>query len=234
MRRTYKTVGVAAAPGGFGIRLDDKPLRTPTGTEIVAPTRALAEALAAEWAAQGPRVDVHRLALTRIAGAALDIAAADRRQAVAELLVWAETELVCHRASEPPALVARQQAVWDPLLDWLARRFGARLSVSAGVRARPQPAASLAALSAALDNSDAWRLAGIGAAAGAAGSLVVALALAEGRLDAEGAFAAAELDASFQIEAWGEDREATARRAGVLADLAAATRFLALCRSETG
>ena len=124
--------------------------------------------------------------------------------------------------------MARQNAVWQPLLDWLALRFDAPLTVTSGIHVRPHPPASLAALRRALEQSDDWRLAGLAMTTGIAGSLVIGLALAEGRLDADGAFEAAELDASFQIERWGEDAEAMARRAEIRAELAAAGRFLGL------
>ncbi len=141
---------------------------------------------------------------------------------------YAETELLCHRAPEPDALIARQAAVWQPLLDWLALRFDAPLTVTSGIHVRPHPPDSLAALRRELERSDDWRLAGLAITTGVAGSLVIGLALAEGRLDAGGAFEAAELDASFQIERWGEDAEAMARRAEIQAELAAVATFLRL------
>jgi chaperone required for assembly of F1-ATPase len=59
---------------------------------------------------------------------------------------------------------------------------------------------------------------------------VVGLAMVEGRLDADQAFAVAELDESYQIEQWGEDTEAARRRAARRVDLAQAARFIALVR----
>ena len=62
----------------------------------------------------------------------------------------------------------------------------------------------------------------------ACGSLVIALALLAGRVDAGEAFAASQLDESFQIEAWGEDAEQASRRAALAADIEAAARFASL------
>ena len=227
-RRGYRDVHVQTIEGGFAIALDAKPLRTPAGTHIVVPHAALADAIAAEWRAQGDKIDLSGLPLTRIAATALDRVRPRRAELVAELLDYAETELLCHRAGEPDALVARQAAIWQPVLDWLALRFDAPLTVTSGIHVRPHPPTSLAALRRALEQSDDWRLAGLAITVGIAGSLVIGLALAEGRLDADGAFEAAELDASFQIERWGEDAEAMARRAEIRAELAAAGRFLGL------
>ena len=61
-----------------------------------------------------------------------------------------------------------------------------------------------------------------------AGSLVVALAVAERRLTAEEAFAAAQLDDLYQVERWGDDPIAVERRTGVRNDIVAGARFLEL------
>lgn len=218
----------AAVEGGFGVLLDGKPLRTPGGRPVVVPSRLLAEAIAAEWDGQGAKPDLSRLPLTRIAATAIDRIPARREGVLEELAGYAETELLCHRASHPPALVARQIAAWQPLLDWLAQHFDAPLATTVGVLPRAQSEASLGALRRALGALDDFRLAGLSVAVAAAGSLVIGLALAENRLDAEQAFDAAELDATFQIEQWGEDEIARRRRAEVRADLEAAEKFLRL------
>jgi chaperone required for assembly of F1-ATPase len=61
-----------------------------------------------------------------------------------------------------------------------------------------------------------------------AGSLVIALAVSEGRLSTAEAFGAAQLDELYQIEKWGEDPIATKRHEGIRHDLDAGARFLAL------
>ena len=228
MRRTYKEVDVAALDKGFEITLDGKALKTPAGTPIVVPTRALAEAIAAEWVKQGDPLQFDAVPLTRIASAALERVSARRAALHRELAAYGETELVCHRADRPPDLVARQHAAWQPLVDWLAHRFDAPLATTQGVIARPQPPASLSALARAIEGYDDWRLAALSVAVGAAGSLAIGLALIEGRLDPAQAFEAAELDATYQTESWGDDPEASRRRAEVRADLEVAARFVAL------
>ncbi|HEX9464070.1 MAG TPA: ATP12 family protein, partial [Alphaproteobacteria bacterium] len=147
------------------------------------------------------------------------------------IVAYAETELVCHRAEHPPDLVARQHAAWQPLLDWLALRHDALHVTTAGILPKPQSAASLAALRTAVAGLGDWHLAALSIAVAASGSLVIGLALADGRLDAAGAFDAAELDATYQIEKWGEDAETTKRRAEIRADLQLAERVFVLLRS---
>ncbi len=93
-----------------------------------------------------------------------------------------------------------------------------------------QPPEALAALRRAVAAWDDFELTALGAAATAAGSLTIALALAEGRIDGAAAFAAAQLDESYQTERWGADPEVTRRGAAIREDLDAAARFLALLR----
>ncbi len=147
---------------------------------------------------------------------------------VAEIADYAGTDLVCYRADHPPALAARQQAVWQPLIDWAALRYDAALAVTTGIVPTRQLAATLRAFAAIVAAQDDFRLTALQALTAGCGSLVIALALLEGRLDAEEAFAASQLDETFQIEAWGEDAEAARRRRALAADIAAAARFLEL------
>jgi chaperone required for assembly of F1-ATPase len=230
MKRFYTSVDVRPAAGGYGVRLDGKPLRTPAKAPLVVPTRALAEAIAVEWRAQSDHVKLDALPLTRIASTALDLIPGRRPAIIAEVARYAGTDLVCYRADDPPELIERQQAAWQPLLDWASLRYDAPLLVRAGVAPVAQPPRSLAAYAAAVAAYALFELAALHLATATLGSLVLALALIEGRLDAESAFAAAELDQSFEIERWGEDAEAMRRRAAVKEDVALAARLMGLLR----
>jgi chaperone required for assembly of F1-ATPase len=229
MKRQYREVAVIRDElGGYGVALDGRALVTPAGRALGIPTRALAEAIAEEWSAQGERVAPATMPLMQLMATTLDRVAPGRADAVAQLIRYGETDLLCYRATEPPDLVSRQAAMWQPLVDWAALRYGAALAVTHGLMPRPQPDAALAALRAALEQFDAPVLAGLLAATAAAGSLILALALHERRLSAEEAWALSLLDETFQIEQWGEDAEAARRRAALRADLIAAGRFLVL------
>ncbi len=213
LKRLYKTAGVTEAPAGFGVALDDKPVRTPAKRPLIVPTRALAEAIAEEWLAQGETVDPKRLPLTRLASIALDLVAPRHEAVVAEVAKYGGTDLVCYRAEQPTELAERQHAAWQPLIDWATLRFDAPLRVTASILPVTQSPATLTALH---------------MATAACGSLVVALALVEGHIDAETAFVNAELDESYEIERWGEDAEQAKRRSGLREDIALAARFVAL------
>jgi chaperone required for assembly of F1-ATPase len=226
---SFTAVSVVPVKDGHAVHLDGRPLKTPQGTAFVLPSEALARAIAAEWQAEAPRPPaLDGMPLTRVAGTALDRLTQQREAVEAQLLGYAETELLCHRAEAPAELAARQQRIWQPLLDWVAVRHDAMLATTTGIAAVQQPGRSLAALSGALSAMDTWRLAALSIAVAASGSLVIGLALADGRIDPASAFEAAELDATWQIETWGEDSEATERRAWVRADLELAKRFLDL------
>jgi len=231
MKRFYNSVAVVAADSGYGIALDEKPVRTPAKTPLTVPSRALAEAIAAEWRAQGEEIELDTLPLTRLAGTALDLVTPRRAEVAAEVARYAGTDLVCYRAGHPPQLAARQHQAWQPLIDWATLRYDAALEVTVGIVPIAQPVASLRALAAAVAAYPPLELAALHVATAACGSLVVALALIEGRLDADAAFAAAQLDESFEIELWGEDAELTQRRALLKDDIALARRFVDLLRA---
>lgn len=228
MKRFYKAATAEPAEGGHGVRLDAKPVRTPAGAPLVVPGAALAAAIAAEWNGQGAEIVPSAMPLTQLANTAIDRVGPQRREIAAATASYAGTDLVCYRADRPASLVECQATVWQPLVEWAAGRFDAALLVHTGIMPRPQPESALAALAAAVERYDDWRLTALAEATALAGSLVIGLALAEGRLDAEAAFEAAEIDRSHQIERWGADEEATAQRAALRADLVAVRQFLDL------
>ena len=224
-----------SAQAAHEVRVGTRAIVTPKGTTMAVPSAALAAAIAAEWADRPKgKLDPRTMPLTRVAASALDLVRPQRARVIAELVAYAETELVCHRADSPARLVARQDAVWQPLLDWLHARFDAPLAITHSVLAHKQPPASLATLTRALERLDDFHLAALSLATTAAGSLVIGLALIDGHIDAGRAFDAAELDATYQIEEWGEDPEATARRAEVREDMETATRFVDLLGGSPG
>jgi chaperone required for assembly of F1-ATPase len=230
MKRVYAKATIRSAAGGWGVALDGRPMRTPGRNELILPNQALAGAIAEEWEAQRDDIRPATMPLTRLAATAIDRTAPQRDRVVADIANYAGTDLVCYRADHPPALAARQQSVWQPLIDWATLRYDAALAVTSGVIPAQQSAAALKAFAAAVAAQDNFRLTALHALTVACGSLVIALALLEGRLDAEAAFAASQLDETFQIEAWGEDAEAAERRQALAADIQSAARFIALLR----
>jgi len=228
MKRLYETATAQAVEGGYGVMLDQTRLLTPAKLPLVVPSSALAAAIANEFQAQGAEFRPYTMPLMRLASTAIDIVAERHADVVAEIAAYAGTDLLCYRDDRPPELVARQHAVWQPLLDWATLRYDAPLMVTAGIVPVTQPPASLRALAVAVAAYEPMRLAALHAITTVSGSLIIALALMEGELDPDAAFAAAQLDESFQIERWGEDYEAADRRAALKADIATAARFAVL------
>lgn len=228
MKRFYKTVSVEPVGGGHAIRLDGRSVKTPLRAELVLPTLALAQGVAAEWEAQRDEIDPCAMPLTGLANAAIDRVAADAQGFASNLAGYAETDLLCYRADSPAELVGHQAEHWDPLIDWAQQRYDVGFEIVHGIMHRPQPAETVARLAAAVQAQDAWRLAALQPLVAIAGSLVVALALAEGEIGVDDAFAAAQLDELWQVERWGEDELARQARENRRADFRAAARFLAL------
>lgn len=230
-RRFYKSVDVGQGDAGWHIRLDGKQLRSPAKHDFALPTRALAEAIAAEWSAQGEKIVPHSMPLMQLAATAIDRVAADRARVVAETAGYGGSDLVCYRAQAPVDLVLRQTEVWQPLVEWVAERYDVILAVTAGILAVPQPAEAMARFRRVLEAADLFALTALAALTGAAGSLVIALALAEDRLTPEQGAAAALLDELYQSDKWGNDPEAEQRRASIRQELADGLAFFRLSRS---
>lgn len=226
MKRVYKSVSTEAVPGGWIARLDKRELLSPAKAPLIFPTERLAVLAAGEWDAQKTDIRPDTMPINQLAATAVDLVARKREEIVDATAAYAGTDLVCYRATSPAGLAERQASAWDPLLDWALSRYDAPLEVHTGVSPKPQPPASLAAYRRVVATLDDWTLSAVQTATHAAGSLIVALAMLERRLDAEGAFAASQVDETWQIEKWGEDFEATACRARLRGDLAAAVVFL--------
>lgn len=231
MKRFWKQAATTPVTGGFGITLDGKPMRTPAKRPLVVPSLALAEAVAAEWNEQPADFNPETMALTRFANTAVDRVADLRAEVVAELANWAGTDLVSYRATEPPELIERQRAAWDPVVEWLRRRYDISLAVTHGLMPVAQAEDTVPRLAAVLDAHGDGELAALHTLVGMLGSLALALAVAEGEIELETAWIASRIDEQHQIDAWGEDAEAAERARRMRADLGHAHRFLTLLRS---
>jgi chaperone required for assembly of F1-ATPase len=235
MRRFWTEATVEPSEKGFHILLDSKPMRLPGGPVLHVSQRPLADAIAREWqdAGGGPgrEMSFDDVQLTRLAGTAQERIAPDPAPTVEALSRYAEADLLCYRADWPRALVERQAALWQPWLDWAARELRAELRVTSGVVHVSQPPEALAAMRRAVAAQSVATLAGLGIIVPALGSLVLGLAVAQGRLDAAEAHGLATLDELYQEGEWGEDRDAVIRRAQIGQEIATAARFMELLRA---
>ena len=227
MKRFWKTVVI---DDQRGIRLDDRPVRTPGRVALALPTDALAQGVADEWRAigEGEEIDPRAMPLTGLSNAAIDRVGADPALFAAGLAQYGESDLLCYRADSPDDLVARQAAAWDPLLDWARTRYDVHIEVATGILHRAQPDQTLASLSDAIAARDAFELAALSPIVTIGGSLIVALALAERAATAEQLWDAITLDEEYQAERWGRDPLAEAGIAARRRDFGAGVRMLEL------
>ena len=231
-KRFYRAATVAGLSCGFAILLDGRPVKTPGKTSLVLPTRALADAIAVEWGAQGERIDPATMPLTRLANTALDAVIAAMGPVADDIVAYAGSDALCYRAQGPVDLVARQATAWDGLLDWAARELGAPFIATAGILHAPQPALAGPAIARAIAPMDAWQLAPLHVMTTLMGSAILALAVARPHITARAAWDAAHVDEDWQITQWGPDEEAVRRRAQRWHEMAAAARFMMLARGE--
>lgn len=234
MKRFWDRAEPVREGAAWSVALDGRRVHVPGGTALKLPTQALAEAVADEWhqagGGKGGETGFDDLPLTRLAGTAQERVARDPAAVALAIARYAETDLLCYRATGPDVLVRREAQAWGRWLDWAADRYGARLRVTQGIVHVAQDAEALAALAAAVAAHDVPVLAALGVAVPALGSLVLGLALAEGALDADSAYALSVVDAEFQGEQWGRDAEAEAAARRVRDDVMLAGRFIALSR----
>lgn len=212
-KRFYKQASVAEDGQGFAILLDGRAIKTPAKTALAVPTQALAEAIAAEWDAQGETLDLQNMTLTRLANVAIDRTPDTREELAEELSRYAGTDVTCYRAESPAELQTRQDAAWTPWREWAGKELGVVLVPVTGLMASPQPEASLQAVRAHAIALDDFRLTALTWGCSLLGSAVLALAVEQGVLTAEAALSASCVDEDWQIEQWGADEEAMAVRA---------------------
>jgi chaperone required for assembly of F1-ATPase len=225
-RRFYATATTAAEAGGYAVRLDDKPVRTPARRVLAAPTLALAEAIAAEWQAQQDVIDPAKMPLTRLANAIIDGVADAPLPVAEEIGKYLASDLMFYRAGSPPGLVESQSRHWDPILAWARQALGADFKPGEGVVYVAQPEAALAAARAAIP-AEPWRLGAAHAVTTLTGSALIALAMARGALAADAAWQAAHVDEDWNMTQWGRDEMAMARRDFRFAEFQAASTVLA-------
>lgn len=228
MKRFWKEVSVAPGKGGWAIRLDGRPVRTPARAELVVPSEMLADAVAGEWRSLGEEVDPRAMPLTGLANAAIDRVAPERQAFAGGLARYAEADLACYRSDWPPELVERQKSAWDPLLAWARRRYDVDFSTTSGLMHVPQPQATVERLAHAVDALDSFHLAGLSPLVSIGGSLIAGLAVVEKAMTADQLWQAVTVDERWQLEQWGADSEAEAALENKRRDFMAGARFVEL------
>lgn len=228
MKRFYRTVQPVADGNGFCIELDGRAVRTPRKAVLRLPKQVLADAVAQEWRAQTDEIDPTTMPLTRLGNSSIDTVTPQRETVIGTVAAYGGSDLVCYRADAPADLVALQHAHWQPLVAWIERCYGVQLAVTSGITPVEQPEAALSTLAAAVAEFDDFGLAALHDLTTISGSLAIALALADDEIDVDRAWAAAQVDETYQAAKWGDDAEAAARRDRLKSELDQAKFFLDL------
>lgn len=228
-KRFYKSVAVTDQ---LGIALDGRNVKTPLKAALLLPTRPLAEAVAAEWDAQVDVINPHAMPLTKLANTAIDRAISEKSKIAAEILEFAGSDMVCYRAESPAGLILRQTTHWDPIIAWAKADLGAGFETVSTITHKRQSPAALQLLSTAVMTLDPFSFVAVHNLATLTGSALLATMLAVGKLQADVAWLAANVDEDWQIATWGKDEEAMARRAGRLNEFSASVKFVNLARGH--
>ena len=225
MKRFWKEAVAAPVDGGFEITLDGKQLKTPARTALIVPTRALVDAIAAEWNALGETIDPRAMPMTGLANAAIDRAGGE---IAVGLVKFGESDLTCYRAADPMPLVERQTKAWDVLLNWARRRYDVDFATCSGIIHVPQPPETMRRLAHAVHALDPFRLAALSPLVTISGSLVAGLAVVEQAIAADDVWDAVTIDEQWQLEQWGSDAEAEDMLEARRIEFLAAARFIEL------
>jgi chaperone required for assembly of F1-ATPase len=212
-KRFYKMVSVEPADADFAVKLDGRPVRTPGKALLALPSEPAARLVAEEFDAQAETIDPVTMPVLRLANTAIDGVAADPQTVLEDILRFASSDLLCYRAEGPRRLVERQNAAWDPVIDWARSALGARFNLAEGVIHVEQPRETIAVLGVHLkQRGEPLTLAALHVMTSLTGSALLALAVEAGELDPETGWLAAHVDEDWQAEQWGQDAEAMARR----------------------
>jgi len=227
LRKRFYRAATVGEGTPYPLLLDRRPVKTPAGNTLAAPALSLAQAIAAEWDAQGERIDPAAMPLTRLANTIIDGVASNPGPVAEEIAKYLGSDLLCYRASTPEGLAARQSQHWDPVLAWAREAHGARFVLSEGVMFVAQPEAAIAAACTAIP-TDPWRLGAVSLITTLTGSALIALAVAANELSVDEAWAAAHVDEDWNMDFWGRDELALERRASRFAEMQAAATVLAV------
>lgn len=209
-KRFWKDTSVVEVDGGFGIALDGRTVKTPAKAPLVMPTRAMADAVVAEWDAQGEEIDPASMPVTRSANAAIDKVAVQHAEVADMLAEYGGSDLLCYRATTPTELIVRQVDAWDPLLEWAEEALGAKLKTVAGVMYEAQDEEALSNLRARVNAFDNFQMAAFHDLVGISGSLIIGFAATQDLHPIETLWKISRIDEQWQEDQWGVDDAAAA------------------------
>lgn len=232
LKRFYKETSVAGQGTAWQALLDGRAVKTPGKAALGLPTKALAEAIAAEWAAQGEEVLPDTMPLTQFSCSAIDRVAPAMGLIAAQVSAFAETDLIAYPTDKPKDLRAKQNALWDPALERLAA-LDWNIARTEGLLPIDQDPDLKARAHAWLESKEPFALTAIASLIEASGSFFLTYLHAEGHMDADTLVAACTIEDRFNLEKWGAEEEAEELLARREVDLRAAAQMLDLLQHTT-
>ena len=233
MRRFYKKVEKVKDNDGWTILLDGKSIKTPARQTLFLPTIALAENIVLEWEEQGLAIDPLTMPLTGYAYSAIDRSQPMKNQLIEQICAYAQSDVLCYRVEKPIDLAERQEAEWQPVLDWLSVSRGIDLRVTSGINHVEQEPVVLELVKSNVSSFDQYQLTGLHAVTISSGSVVLALALIDKFIDFEKILELSSLEELYQMEKWGRDIETIQRHDALRQEIYNADRFMEFVNPET-
>ena len=233
MRRFYKKVEKVKDNDGWTILLDGKSIQTPARQTLFLPTIALAENIVLEWEEQGLEIDPLTMPLTGYAYSAIDRSQPMKNQLIEQICAYAQSDVLCYRVEKPIDLAERQEAEWQPVLDWLSVSRGIDLRVTSGINHVEQEPVVLELVKSNVSSFDQYQLTGLHAVTISSGSVVLALALIDKFIDFEKILELSSLEELYQMEKWGRDIETIQRHDALRQEIYNADRFMEFVNPET-
>jgi len=231
-KRFYEHAQANVCADGHGVSLDGRTVNTPLGESLIVPSAELAQEIAAEWQGQGDRIVPDTMPMMRLACTAIDKLSPNRADIIEQMCDYGANDLLCYRAEGPDDLVTRQDAVWQPLLEWAKTSYEVDLKTTSGIVHVSQSETEIAKLRHAVDDHDDFEMTALTEITQLTGSLVLGLAFSSNHIGWEDAFDASQLDETWQNERWGEDYEAADRKKNRRSDMETTARYLMLVRAN--
>lgn len=204
-KRFYDQVDLKQlANGHFAVTVDQKPVRTPLGGTLAAPTKVFATAVAAEWDAQQGRLRPSSMPLTSLVATARDIVPENRERIQNGIIKFLHTDSVCIRPGHPSELVEAQDVAYGPVVRFVMDRWGMELNIVRGGLSAPQTEGVEEIMRNVVSRLDDYSLAAMEVATGCAKSLMIGVALLKGGVDVGCAIRAARCEEEWQSRVWGK------------------------------
>ena len=206
-KRFWKNVHVVPSEARYLIKLDDKILKTPAKRQMELPTEALAKKVASEWDEQVEEIDPTTMPFTKSANAALDKVSEQFEEVGSLLGEYGDTDLLYYRADSPPELQKRQKIGWDPIVKWAENTFKVKINCGTGIVYIPQNEQMFSEIRIKISNLSIFELTAFYDMVSITGSLILGLAIINGRLSAEEAYQLSRVDELWQLEQWEDSAE---------------------------